>query len=212
MSIQSLIEFAARRWQDAEAHEGQILLRLSLLRDLARALHAEKSRILSHGTSGEARAIQRTENKIESLKSNSLSTSTLEEALQSNEAPRIRESLPGKLFEVVDADKLQRSDRQWELAIAAEALRLRWNFWSVKGTIPIEQIEKVGLALERSIWPHGVSLFADSLDFSSKPPQWEGVWTMVFHAKIDPQALFPGTQHPDFSLPKWKLLFSALIS
>jgi len=216
MALQKLLDAAELHWKKTEDSADAGILRLSILRDLSYEIHAEKSRVLSSGTSREALILKNLENKIEAFKlghsSNSILTANLKQLLEAQLPAQAAVSapfvFPEKLEQVLPREKIDRYDRQWEHAIVEEALYLKWNFWSLKSQVPLAQIEEANHLLRTQLWPQGIVLFAESIGFLPTPPQWSGQWTLVCQNEFVPDQSCVALIEQYFSATEWKLLFS----
>ena len=209
MQIESLLDQAAETWKEASREEGAPVLKLSILRKLSHALHAEKSRALSKRTPEEASLLEALENKIEALKkSTALGSPDLKAVLNEGALPaQPAVQVPDALLEMIPPTKLERYDRQWEQAIFVEAVRARWSFWTLSATLPLAGVEEANRILENTLWPKAVVLFTESIGFSST--HWDGAWTLVCRAPLEPASFCAPAQLLHFSRPTWKLLFSS---
>ncbi len=203
------------RWKDCEGLQEATLLRLVILRDIIRELHAERSSRLAKGSREEARSFKAWEERIEVLRNASTLHGELREAIAPEYKLQKRTRLlPDTLFTSIDKEKLTRYDRAWEAAIAAEAASIGWCFWALDAWVSIPLAEKWNQALARQLIPHGIVLFAESApdsQSSSEPSLWRGRWYVV----LKPRYMTPGFQLneiPGTSMtpepPKWKILFS----
>jgi len=212
-SLVACIERAEGRWRDAEGIEESTLLRLAILRELVRELHAEKSKLLARGARPEAQALKVWEKKIEDLKGAASFGGTLAEAIRGDLPTRKRTRLlPESLFHFLPKEKLERYDRVWESAIAAEAATLGWRFWSLTAWVQIHQAEEWHRALSDRLIPHGVLLFAESADaVDAAGNLWQGQWLLVLKPRFSTPD-FRVRELPGVSLepaaPLWKLLYS----
>jgi hypothetical protein len=213
-----LVESVIERWKACGGLEETTLLRLSILRDLTRRMHAEKSRCMAYGRKTLVSDFREWEQKIEALRSAASLDMTLEEAIERADKLRHRTRLlPEGLFTFVDREKLERYDRAWEATLAAEAAALGWCFWRLTAWVRIDSVEHWQSQLVDRLIPHGVILFAES---SERPLQagehapsdaWLGAWILV---------LKPQYRTPDFRIaqiqggvpgprsPEWRLLYS----
>ena len=213
-----LIEHVIERWKVCGGLEETTLLRLSILRDLTRRMHTEKSRCMAYGRKALIADFREWEEKIESLRSVASLEMGLEEAIESGAKIRQRTRLlPEGLFTFVDREKLERYDRAWEATIASEAAALGWCFWNLTAWVRIDSVEAWQDQLIDGLIPHGVVLFAES---SERPlasgehapaDAWLGSWIVV---------LKPQYRSPDFRVahipggvagprsPDWRVLYS----
>lgn len=213
-----LVEQVIERWKVCGGMEETTLLRLSILRDLTRRMHAEKSRCMAFGRKNLIEDFRVWEEKIEALRSAAKLDLSLEEAIENGKKIRHRTRLiPESLFTFIDREKLERYDRAWEATLAAEAATLGWCFWNLTAWVRIESVESWQEQLIDRIIPHGVILFAET---SERPLQtgehapaesWLGCWSLV---------LKPQYRTPDFRVahiqgaavgprsPEWRILYS----
>jgi hypothetical protein len=218
-----LLAQSAEAWRLCDGVEGASLLRLAILRDLLRSLHAEKSRCLATGKKGEAQQFRHWEQRIEDLRQGVDLKGELADLLREGVPLRRRTRLiPQALLGVLGAERLQRYDRKWESEIAAEACALSWKFWTLQAWVSIPLAEDWNRRLGERLWPNGVVLYVESLKQSPPGPSeplWKGQWTVLLQPKYrTPDELsldfdrWPGA--PEASPlaqaepPAWKLLFS----
>jgi hypothetical protein len=220
-----LLAQSAEAWRLCEGVEGASLLRLAILRDLLRSLHAEKSRCLATGKKAEAQQFRHWEQRIEDLRQCMDLRGELTDLLREGVLRKRRTRLiPQGLFNHLPADKLQRYDRKWETEIAAEACALGWRFWTLQAWVSIPLAEDWNRRLSERLWPNGVVLFVESLKQSGpndgpSEPLWKGQWTVLLQPKFKTPAdlpldfeRWPGA--PEASPvaqaepPVWKLLFT----
>ena len=215
---QEIIEQSTQRWDHFEGREETTLIRLAILRDLSRALHAAKSSQLSVGKRDDAGLIQKWESKVGEYRtagSLEFPFSTLLDGT-ANAKKRTR-LLPETLFSNIEKEKFERYDRVWESTLAGEAVSLGWCFWALDAWIKIESAEKWQTSLANLLLPHGVILFAESAPETHPPSElsssiWQGRWYIVLNPKY---------KTPDFGAskllgtsleptpPRWKLLFTS---
>jgi hypothetical protein len=219
---------AAEHWRHCEGLEEATLLRLAILRDLIRELHAQKSRNLASGKKLEAQGLKVWELRVEDLRGSSKLEGDLMELLSDPaKKPKTRTRLlPEALFTNFSREKLERYDRQWEASLAAEAAQMGWHFWILDAWIDISGVEDWNQKLTEKLWPHGIILFSESAatqGFSSVAIGtgddavnfWHGRWIVLMHPRFRaPDELLGASSNlvsrtpvPP-TLPKWKLLFS----
>ncbi len=132
--------------------------------------------------------------------------------------------LPEALYTVIDREKLERYDRQWEAAIAAEACNMGWSLWRLQAWVEITLVEEWNQRLNDQLWPSAVVLFVESSGEaagtakSTHSPEflaWHGRWYLV----VDPRfkspkeiatnlAQWPGSPSEPPGPAQWKFLFS----
>ncbi len=213
-----LVEGSIERWKVCGNLEETTLLRLSILRDLMRKMHAEKSRCMAYGRHTLVQDFNLWEKKIEWLRSAADLSMGLEDAIERADTVRKRTRLiPEALFTFIPREKLERYDRSWEAAIAAEASSLGWCFWQLTAWVRIEAVETWQEQLVDRLIPHGVILFAESSEREPDPKgfspadSWLGSW----HVVLKPQYRTPdfrisqieGTS-PGAKEPEWRILYS----
>jgi hypothetical protein len=218
-----LLAQSAEAWRLCDGVSGSSLLRLAILRDLLRSLHAEKSRCLATGKKNEAQQFRYWEQRIEDLRQGVDLKGELADLLREGITLRRRTRLiPQGLLAALGAEKLQRYDRKWESEIAAEACALGWKFWTLQSWVSIPLAEDWNRRLGERLWPNGIVLYVESLRQSPPGPSeplWKGQWTVLLQPGYhSPQELsldfdrWPGA--PESSPlaqsepPAWKLLFS----
>jgi hypothetical protein len=219
---ETLLAESSERWRQREGARDATLLRLVILRDLVRALHAQKSRFLATGQKSQAQSLKDWEARIDELKGCSPLEGDLYELLSGTRRARKRTRLlPEALYSSIEREKLERYDRQWEAAIAAEGASLGWRFWSLSASVEIMSVEAWNRRLAEQIWPHGITLYveggnAPGAALAGAPgqvPSWPGRWIVLLHNKFRAPAelgldiaAWPGTAADP--APQWKLLFS----
>jgi hypothetical protein len=210
--VDRLLGQSAEKWKAVEAVPERDLLRLSILRGLVNELHAQKSRYLSQGKRNEAGSIRGVESKIDELRGAKSLSGELGELMSSeNKIVKRTRVLPDSLFSALEREKLERYDRQWEAALASEALSLGWKVWSLEASVEIPKVEEWNRLLVEQLWPDGVVLFVESAGQPGTTPVWHGRWITVLHPKFKKAedisfnlSLLPGNQSP----PLWRVLFS----
>lgn len=204
---QSLLDHAAERWKNFERSPNRDLLRLAILRDLVSALHAEKSRFLSQGNRDSAASLRNIEERLDELRNCHPLDGTLSALISGKRKPEKRSrELPTGLFERLERGKIERYDRQWEKALAAEALAQGWEIWSLETEVEISRVDDWNQKLVSRLWPKGIVLFVETVEMHAMasplppltPPHfWKGRWICV----IDPLSEIR-------SEPGWKPVFS----
>ena len=223
---ENIILRAADKWQDSEGLPQMNLIRLGLLRETLQNLHSEKSRCLAEGRKQAAQAIRSWEQKIEELKDLPL-LGNLMELVQSSPLPsttqlKRKRLLPEALYNRMDREKLERYDRKWESAIAAEAISLNWHFWVLDSWVHIPFLEEWNKTLTEKLWPHGLILFtetsvADHAEIVQEDEDsafWRGSWMTVLAPNFrDPKELslnsnyWPGAVLKAPTPPQWKPIY-----
>jgi hypothetical protein len=205
------IEAAAERWDRVEGLPETDLLRIAITRDLMHALHADKSRLLSQGQRDQSATFKGHEKRMDEIRCSSPLSGDLRDVLSGTVKLKKRTRLlPEALLANIAREKLERYDRQWELALASEACSLGWSFWAFEVRLDIAKIDEWNRKLNETIWPNGIVLFIESITLENDAI-WHGRWTLV---------LKPAFQKPDEFFPQlaqwagakspvtWKLLFS----
>ncbi len=209
--IDNLLEESAEKWRICEGTQECDLLRLVVLRELLHGLHAEKSKLLSHGMRQDAASIRGIESRIEELRNCKPLDGDLRDLL-SNEVKLKKRTrlLPDAIFSSLEREKLERYDRTWEAALTSEAVSQGWRIWALEAWVEISKVDEWNRRLVEQLWPHGVVLFVESAG-SQNTSAWLGRWICVLHPKFrTPSEIslgfsnWAGTQ----SSPSWKLLFS----
>ena len=222
-----LLDSHSERWRHCEGQPESTLLRLAILRDIVRALHAEKSNYLAKGRKDLTQEIRKWETRLYDLRNEAKIEGELLQLISGDGPLRKRTRLlPEALFTSIERDKLDRYDRQWEHALAAEASTLGWRFWALEAWVEITLVEEWNARLSEQLWPTGVVLFVESSSTNSPktpPPSamelecpiWRGRWILVVHPQFKNPAeialnlaQWPGTPCEPPSPPAWKLLFS----
>lgn len=196
----------AHLWREArksslpDQPQATTLLRLAVLRDVFRALHAQKSRCLATGMKEQAQALKFWEARLEELRGADLSLETLAEpraydgddlfAILGTQTPLKKRSrvIPQGLFSAIEREKLERYDRVWENALTAEAASIGWRFWRLEAWVSIQAIEAWNARLTEALWPDGIVLFVESAGFeeTSDPEKarWQGQWTVSINPRF----------------------------
>lgn len=210
--IQSLQEY----WTQCADLPEEGLLRLSLLRDAMRKLHAEKSSLLARGDRSQVALIKSWEDKVHRLREAPTLRGELMAQLEGEiAAGRRSRILPQALYNQISRERLERYDRQWENLLAAEACQLGWRFWALSGKVAIDRTSESDLALQSALWPNAVVLFSEpatDVDGGIEGEFWHGRWLMV----IEPHFKSAEDLHLNLAgIPggvpdswRWKLLFS----
>ncbi|MGK5081733.1 hypothetical protein WDW37_00385 [Bdellovibrionota bacterium FG-1] len=218
--FQNVIERYNERWRHAEGLPEGTLLRLAILREICRLLHAEKSRYLAVGRKDATQSLRKWENRLYDLRCAFKLEDTLLNLIFSTEPVRKRTRLlPEALFSFIERAKLERFDRHWENAIAAEAVAQGWSFWALETWVEITLAEEWDKKLGEQLWPSGLVLFAESSPLSpsggATDSLWKGRWITVIHPHFKtPTEIalnleqWPGTPSEPPSPPIWKFLFS----
>lgn len=198
-----IMEEQDHAWTECEGKAEENLLRLSLLRELSFRLHAEQSRLLAAGKKDDARTLKNDENHIDQLR------------LQNGQeiSSQMKKVFPKEFLKLIPPEKLVRQDRHWECAMAAEALQIGWNFWTLTTTIRVYDLEPWHHAFQNGLWPHGVVLWAENaeeapiknskmnskansktktkkaplpspLTETIREPTWRGNWTLIIRPEI----------------------------
>ena len=219
-----LLARSARRWSDTAQNPARLLLRVAILRDLGRDLHARKSQSLAESNTSQLQLLETWAERIRILRDRAELDEDLPVLLAEDDLkPHAKKDrqLPSELYSALPKDKIERRDRAWEAAIAFEACSLGWRFWELDAWIELTSIELWHGTLQNQLWPNGILLYVDIGQPPAPPhaPAWHGRWIVVLAPEIqDPQALsnqlgiesWPGSlknPSPDQAL-RWKLLFS----
>jgi hypothetical protein len=234
--LQNVIESQADRWRHCEGQADSTLLRLSILREVMRELHAQKSRCLAKGQRDMAKNLRAWENRLTELRSQPKLEGDLSElVLGKSELRKRTRLLPEALYGAIPREKLERYDRQWESNLAAEACALGWRFWSLEAWVEITLAEEWNRRLNDQIWPSALVLYTESAESTppigkgtARPPStavstdmavWRGRWILVADprfktpaemstAAASNMAQWPGSPPEPPSQAQWKLLFS----
>jgi hypothetical protein len=225
--FQNTIGGHGEKWRHCEGHPESTLLRLSILRDITRSLHAQKSRCLSTGRRDLATALRTWEDRLHELRNTSRLEGDLTQLVSGAAEIRKRTRLlPEALYSAIEREKLERYDRQWEAAIAAEASTLGWRFWSLEAWVEITLVEEWNQRLTEQLWPSGIVLFVESSPTQGPSgqsvggmgmefPLWHGRWICIVHPRFKSPseiasnlAQWPGSPPETPSPAQWKLLFS----
>ena len=201
MNLQALVAEFETRWADAGQAKHSLLLRLTLLRELARKLHAGRSSVLAQ-SGAEAREIMAPlhllEQKAEALRATDALTGSLSECLDraNPNSPPAPLATP-RMGQRLGRGKLDRPDRTWERAIAIEAEAQDFTLEGIEALVPMRQVEAWSNALERELWPVGVVLFTETSPTTSQANGWRGCWWTCFAPETNAAAcLRSSTLHP----------------
>jgi hypothetical protein len=213
-SMERTLQRLERPWQEAAHHDSCRLLRLSLLRELVRAIHTLRSEVMATQQGESADDLAHRENYLNSnFRLLELSNLALSQAYsQTSRAakpvarPLETVSLPKAVTDAVGNNKFTRQDRKWELELAQEAVRLQWEFWQFEASTEIHEVESFARSFSEKLWPHGVVLFVESDGFlkmsdeNSNLAFWRGRWLVV----MEPHSSRPGKLG---LVPTWQRLY-----
>ena len=190
------------QWDASTPLPERELLRLAILRELAGALHARKSASLATGERNVAFDLGLWEQRMEEIRKQGSLDGSIQEALSRTPLGPPRElKFQSEFLTSLDVKKLDRYDRAWEKALAAEALHCGWEFWNLEAGVEITQVQSWHFALSKFYWPQGIVLFVESLPQEFKGSEWFGSWLIM---------LKPGSEKktpPGCVSPKWKIVF-----
>jgi len=173
------------QWNAVQEHKAVCLLRLALLRDFARKLHAERSTCMTTGNAPRTHEIEALEKRLAELRAEpkTLRLENDPEALlkkpkgTSPTSPKkAAPPLPAGLPSDLTSEKLLRYDRAWELALSLEALSLKWNFWQLEAPIRLEEAESFHNSLTQLLWPKAIVLFVEGSQKKAPEGAWIGRW------------------------------------
>ncbi len=214
-SIPSIRE-VIQKWNHLGEHKYFSVLKLGLLRDLVRLVHAERSRALANGEASFAKSLGTLETSLDHSLAGGLDPSEILNFLTSSSAPKNQPTLANP----VDFSRhspwikshLERFDRKWEKTIAYEAFKWGWNLWSLHVVVKIDLAEKFHEQLGRYLWPDGILLFTEASHPSEQKKrnlqEWAGVWMCLLSSEIETPKFkiheIPGVAAPD--LLKWTKL------
>jgi predicted transcriptional regulator len=215
MSAEEIITGYRERWDSYSTHRFRNLLRIALLRELARGLHSEKSACLAKGLRNDARTLGTWEKQIEELRDRADLNQGLPETIADTTAKKRSRILPEAIFSIIEREKLERFDRLWEAALISEGLQQGWSLWSLDLRVQISFAEQSNKELNQKLFPNGLVLFAESMQLgpnvSSSPEFWNGRWYVMLDSalgKPDSRLNIAGIDKSS-EPPRWKLLFSA---
>lgn len=206
-----LPSFFSDRWQEASAAKDEIILKLGILRDFSRQVHAERSVSLARGSVAELQRLEKLDQNLNSLLTSREETLKIPlEQLLENSASHLEKappsSFPAEFVAIIPKEKLERYDRKWELVISRQCLKQGWKFWKLESAVAIPEVEVFHNGLAQSLWPNGVLLFAESAaPLSSPQSRWSGRWVIAARPFWEPNHL----PSPYFELGanNWELLF-----
>lgn len=184
------------------------LLRLCLLRQFVHQIHTKRSEMMAGEENPDLTEFTRCEEYLNQsfsrLELEELSLeNVIELALKGKVDPHFRRPKPvikksvlesenyGQLKNILNSDRLTRPDRYWELEIALEAVKARWNFEILSATCEVHEVESFSRALAEKLWPNAVVLFiesggltsvgpsSDSISGGSEKVYWRGHWFLA---------------------------------
>jgi hypothetical protein len=221
--VETVLSSCAPLWNQTRGLPEQRILRLAILRDLIRSMHAERSRLLALSQPDRADALRMVEPSTEALKFHPLAEASLPELVASRPerlAKPSRSPIPPELEAAAGGEgKFNRYDRQWEAEIAGEACRIGWGFWTMEAWIDIAKAENFHQALNQGLWPRGIVLFVESCSDTSDSPEdaahsrsiWKGRWLIAHAPEQAPPGRslgdLPGAVRPPRAAD-WRLLFA----
>ena len=171
-----------QRWKAVQSQPSGALLRLALLRDYARKLHAERSACMATGNAPRGHQIESLEAKLAWLRTrldliqNANEPDLLLQQITPPNSSVKETALPKRLTSLLPAEKLNRYDRAWERALAVEALKAKWCFWSADHLVRLDQAEHFHQELTDLLWPDGLILYVESGGGTTPPQHWNGRW------------------------------------
>ena len=230
-SLAALLQQQREVWAQTETLPEKHLLRLVLLRDLSRALHAQRSRLIALGKREESHELRDAEKALEAMKFHrpfeempleSLVESWIQRSKfkKNEDAGPTPPPLPEDLVKTLDSKKIFRLDREWELSLIAHAVDQGWAFWSLRLAVKIMELEDWQTTFSQALWPKGIVLWTESVEqthprksATSDEPVWEGRWITAIHPKVKTPSLlklklesFPG--YFPSPKPQWELLYA----
>ncbi|OFZ80032.1 MAG: hypothetical protein A2583_14740 [Bdellovibrionales bacterium RIFOXYD1_FULL_53_11] len=215
MTPDECISSRTERWDSLDGNRYETLLRLAVLRDIARDLHAERSRCLATGLVRELKEVRSLEATIELLKNAASLHGNLPALLKRPPEGSRQRQLPSEFPAGMEAEKFERFDRLWEKAISAEAAREGWRFWLLDAWVGIRSAQQFHIALGEKLLPRCIVLFAESIPpcpGSETPPElWHGRWYVTLEPDVDHESLGIGTIPGVFmkpAPPAWTFLFA----
>ena len=212
----------SKLWKETEDHPDKYILRLSLMRDLSRLVHAERSMDLAQGKIPQGQTLERMEAQLSAVRGHPdiVTRGTLEETLEapvSLEATQAK--IPTELAALIPRAKLERYDRHWEAFLATEAFRQGWSIWELDATLLVSKAEAFHKHLSQVLWPKGVILYVEmgadkNLPAGEGANLWNGRWLLIAHSSLKPEHLeierSPGVfRETPISSPTWRRLFPA---
>jgi len=217
--MKALPKESLKLWKETAALPDKAVLRLAILRDLSRRLHAERSMHLAQGKIPQGQTLEQVEAQLAAMRGvpELIAGDDLTRALATKLSPEpARANLPEALAVIVPRAKLERYDRHWEAFIAAEAFARGWAIWELDATIQIAKAEAFHKHLSQLLWPKGVILYVESLPVqpagSGEGSVWSGRWLLVSMVGLKPEHLeierSPGIPiGSSISPPSWRRLF-----
>lgn len=210
-----LLSKACDRWTDLESRPliERKLLRLELLRDLDKQLHAERSKSGSSSFGQEVAQIGLLQRALEALRilegrdellGRSRLTDTLAEVASADPhaaVPRSEDAsligLEKELSAVLGEGRLDRADRLWEKALCEFGLRNGGTLRIHRRELPLAAVESAHQEIENEVpAQHGILLYLEGT-LPSDSPLWHGKWVALFLPSADRD------------LPDWEIVFPA---
>ena len=197
LKLPALTPSQASLWASVGELREANLLRLAILRDFARVVHAELSTVM-------ATPFQPGQDSFSRLRNNALAdleaqARRVQEGLHlrtlpsnakdwlesggSGPMPVVQRTFPPGFFEVLGRDRIERYDRAWEREIAAEAVALGWELRSIEAWVEILEAQSWESGLVRALGRQGVVLFAESAFVDDA--RWKGRWIFVSAPGLD---------------------------
>ncbi|MEK6704490.1 MAG: hypothetical protein AABZ06_01750 [Bdellovibrionota bacterium] len=201
------------RWKALGRRHDASVLKLAILRNMSRDVHAQKSRDLSSSSPGETSendaVLLELERILDNLRSSTLDSNDLETLLKNTAPPLAERTLPKGLLAIIPSEKLLRRDRVWEAAIIAEGLNYHWHIWTLSASIPVAEVENWNNILADILWPGGILLYVESQDDGTNGKTWHGKWITLLAPEIDPLKFQAKLQTFDSKPPVWELIYPA---
>ncbi len=191
LKLPALTPSQASLWASVGKLREANLLRLAILRDFARIVHAQLSTVMATPPQPGLDSFSRLRNTaLEDLEA---MARRVQEGLHVRTFPSsakdwlkdgvsgpmavVQRTFPPEFFEVLGPDRIERYDRAWEREIAAEAVAVGWELRSIEAWVEILEAQAWEAGFVHVLGRHGVVLFAESAFVDDA--RWKGRWIFV---------------------------------
>ena len=169
-------------WTSVEAKPESVLIRLSVLRDFSRTIHAELSVVLAtpaatQSSLADLDALDRHIAQGLHLRTLPLDAEAWLKGKVLGPVATVRRKIFPEFFEVLARDRIERYDRAWEREIVAEAIAIGWEIRSIEAWVDVLDAQGWETRFSQRIRAHGVVLFAESAYVDDA--RWKGRWIFV---------------------------------
>ncbi len=190
-----------KKWQEVATHHDQRLLRLAILRDLYREVHARISQ--PSATSSDTLALKILQPCLEALRDSRKLPENWDELFRTSTRPPsapVSEPLSDPVLEAFGRERILRYDRKWEAALATEARLAGWSLWTATLELKLTDVGAANDRLISELWPGGICLFCEPAPPTKnhaepKHGYWRGRWWIA----LEPSVTAPQTSDFDRS-------------